>query len=241
MKVVLLPGMDGTGILFKPLLQYASPDCDIQIITYPDTRGQNYTSLTEQVFNTLPRNEDYVLVAESFSGPVSYHIAAKSPEHLRAVIFVATFLRPPRRWLLPVLHTLLETVGLPRIPEILVRHFLLGKEASPQLIALFRRAVHITPAPVLAERIKAIAELKQPDSGIAVPCTCIIPTQDRLVPTSCLMDFKSRVTDLTVHHVEGPHFILQSQPAACMKIIQDTIDLARHGSTGYPGKTHPAS
>ncbi len=241
MKVVLLPGMDGSGILFKPLLQHASPDCDIQIVTYPDTRGQNYTSLTEQVFNTLPRNEDYVLVAESFAGPIAYHIAAKSPEHLRAVIFVATFLRPPRRWLLPVLRTLLDTLGLSYLPGMLVRRYLLGRQASSQLVALFRRAVHAIPASVLADRIKAIADLELPDSGIAIPCIYIIPTQDRLVPTGCLTDFESRVTDLTVHHVEGSHFILQSEPAACMKIIQETVDLAGHESTGSLGESHQAS
>lgn len=35
MKVVLLPGLDGTGVLFKPLIDVLSSEINVQIISYP--------------------------------------------------------------------------------------------------------------------------------------------------------------------------------------------------------------
>ncbi len=35
MQIILLPGMDGTGILFESLLKELSKDIEVQIISYP--------------------------------------------------------------------------------------------------------------------------------------------------------------------------------------------------------------
>jgi hypothetical protein len=35
MKVVLLPGLDGTGILFKPFIEVLSSEIIVQVISYP--------------------------------------------------------------------------------------------------------------------------------------------------------------------------------------------------------------
>ena len=38
MKLVLLPGLDGTGKLFEPLVKVLSDSIDMQIITYPTNK-----------------------------------------------------------------------------------------------------------------------------------------------------------------------------------------------------------
>ncbi len=92
MKLVLLPGMDGTGMLFDRLIALLPLDC--QIIVLPKGADQSYTYLTEYCIGRLPR-EDFVLLAESFSGPIAARIASDRRPNLKAVIFVATFLQPP--------------------------------------------------------------------------------------------------------------------------------------------------
>jgi len=47
MKVVLLPGLDGTGILFKPFIDALPSEANIQVISYPSATKLSYQELTE--------------------------------------------------------------------------------------------------------------------------------------------------------------------------------------------------
>ena len=70
MKVVLLPGLDGTGILFKPLTDILSKDIDIKVISYPSGYKVSYRGLVEFVMKQLP-NEDFIRVGVSLSGRIA--------------------------------------------------------------------------------------------------------------------------------------------------------------------------
>ncbi|MCI5146853.1 MAG: hypothetical protein D3923_15345 [Candidatus Electrothrix sp. AR3] len=84
MQVILLPGMDGTGILFKPLLKEFSEDIDVRALSYPCDTKLSYSQLVEYVRKKLPEREDFILVAESFSGPIGYFLASNPPSNLKA-------------------------------------------------------------------------------------------------------------------------------------------------------------
>ena len=99
MKLVLLPGLDGTGKLFAPLLEALPSSIKIQTVTYDLNKEQSYSELIKYVKSTLPQ-EEFVLLAESFSGPIAYQIALSQPKQLKALILVATFLENPRPLLL---------------------------------------------------------------------------------------------------------------------------------------------
>ena len=95
MKIVLLPGLDGTGLMFKPFIDVLPKDIEPLVISYPNDKRLGYEELIEYVLTELPDNDDYILIGESFSGPVAYQLALRKPENLRAVIFVASFLSRP--------------------------------------------------------------------------------------------------------------------------------------------------
>lgn len=38
MKIVLLPGLDGTSISFNPLLEVLPQKADVVVVSYPDTK-----------------------------------------------------------------------------------------------------------------------------------------------------------------------------------------------------------
>ena len=107
MQIILLPGMDGTGILFRPFLQELadniSDEIAVQVISYPCDQKLSYGELIDYVRSRLPGEEEVILVAESFSGPIGYALAAEQPNMIRAIIFVATFLSPPKGllWMMP--------------------------------------------------------------------------------------------------------------------------------------------
>lgn len=83
--VVLLPGMDGTGELFSPLVRAMDPSIPTVIVRYPDV-PTDYGAHEVVARAALPGAQSYVLLGESFSGPVAVSIAASRTEHCVGLI-----------------------------------------------------------------------------------------------------------------------------------------------------------
>lgn len=65
MKLVLLPGPDGTGRLFEPFLRALPSHLSPVIISYPTDQPLSYAELVRFVRQQVRSDEDYVLLAES--------------------------------------------------------------------------------------------------------------------------------------------------------------------------------
>lgn len=103
-SIVLLPGLDGTGELFAPLVAAWGDRFRTQVVSYPRAERLGYAALADRVRALLPLHEDYVLLAESFSGPLGVMLAAERPQRLRGLVLCATFARSPLpllRWMAP--------------------------------------------------------------------------------------------------------------------------------------------
>lgn len=74
MQLILLPGLDGTGELFRPLLPYLGQQA-LQVLPLPRDTSQDYADLTHTILEQLPKNEGFVLLGESFSGALALKIA----------------------------------------------------------------------------------------------------------------------------------------------------------------------
>src|SRR5882762_948969 len=98
--LILLPGLDGTGDLFHPLLNAIPSDQPTRIIPYPTHQPLCYNDLLALIHSQLAADENLILVAESFSGPLALRYAAMHPARIRALILCASFIRSPvPRWL----------------------------------------------------------------------------------------------------------------------------------------------
>ena len=217
MKLILLPGMDGTGVLFEPLLHHIG-DLDYETISLPNGGPQDYSTLTDYVAARLPKQE-YVILAESFSGGIAPKLARSSDANLKGVLFIASFLSSPTKFL-PLLMTALPIKLLARLPlsDYLFRLFLLGKNSSPEIIALFRKAIAITPSHVLRDRLRQIAKLK-PDGKTSLLGSVYIHPKTDLLVSNQTAEFVAAFPNITTLELDGPHFILQAKPEECAKII----------------------
>lgn len=220
MKIVLLPGLDGTGILFKPLIESFHDDTDLLVITYPNNKKMNYDELVKFVSEQLPKKEEYILIGESFSGPIAYQIALQKPENLKAVIFVATFLENPRPLLLNLIKYLpLSLFFFLPIPDFIIRLFIFEKNSSTKLIKLFRKSLNQVAKSTLSYRLREISQLKKQLSPCDIHAIYIQASNDKLVPSKSIEIFKRFMNNLNIYKVNGSHFILQTNPSACINII----------------------
>src|SRR5262245_10771883 len=88
--LVLLPGLDGTGQLFKGLLAALPSRFNPLVVSLPQRGDQCYATLAAYVAELLPAAGPFVLLGESFSGPLALRVAAKSDANLIAVVLVAS-------------------------------------------------------------------------------------------------------------------------------------------------------
>ena len=219
MKVVLLPGLDGTGVLFKPFIDALPSTADIQVMSYPSNTKLSYQKLTELVMSQLPK-EQFILIGESFSGYIAYQVALYKPKSLKLVIFVATFLESPRPFLLALSRFFPRRLILSApTPTYIIKYILFGLTVNKVIIELFRESMSQVSPEILSYRLAEISKLPDICRHSDVRSIYIQATNDKLVPKKCAESFKRMFKNINVFQIEGSHFILQSNPLACAEVI----------------------
>ena len=93
--LLLLPGLDGSGVMFRPLLSHLPKEIRPIVVSYPPGEMLSYDELLPRVLAAIPDDLPFVLLGESFSGPLAIMAAAKCPPGLIGMILCATFVRNP--------------------------------------------------------------------------------------------------------------------------------------------------
>jgi len=224
MKLILLPGLDGTGELFYPLTSLLK-NYDLQIIAYPDNKKLSYAKLIMLVKNQLPKEEEYIIVAESFSGVIAYNIALEKPNNLKFIVFVATFIENPR----PILSKFIP-IGLLKfllsLPlfDITIKKILLNSNASKKLIILVKNTINNIKSDILYFRLLQIINLKQVSQKISIESIYLQASKDYLVPKSAYNVFQKYIPNIHFYEVIGSHLLLQSNPKECIEIINKYLE-----------------
>lgn len=230
--LVLLPGMDGTGAMFEPFLQ-AAGDFETRVVRYPDALV-SYAACLHHARTLLPRDRPYLLLGESFSGPVALALAAERPEGLQAVVLCGSFARNPRpglAWTAPLLRLLPPM----RLPVGAVRFLLLGRWATEPLMDLVRRVLPAVPRATLRDRLLAVIAVDQTPllARIQVPALALVAAHDRLVPLAAVRHLKAHLPALDAARLQGPHWLLQTRPDAAVQALRDFLGRIG-GGTGRP-------
>jgi len=217
-NVVLLPGLDGTGILFRPLLAALPADIQPKVIAYPADQRLSLAEHANLVACQLPAN--IVVVAESFSGLVALDLLSRQAPQIRCVLFVASFAESPNRLLRLV--PLLPWAGsvMRAAPAFALRAFCMGSEATAEQLALLRESLAAVSPRVLAHRLGLIgARQIFEEARFNVPCHYLQASQDWLVPRTAAGWFQRHFASCQVDILDGPHFLLQTRPQLCAEWI----------------------
>lgn len=227
--LVLLPGLDGTGKLFKPFLSALPLDIRTQVIVYPPDQLLSLSEYALLVERQLPPGR-IVLLAESFSGPVALTLLSKLEKPVETVIFCASFAEPPRPLLLRLSPLVAHAGALLRsMPDFLLRQFCLGPDASIEQLELVQETLATLPPEVIAHRLELIAAshffLKM---QFNIPCYFFQATNDRLVPTEAVNWFSTHFQSFQLEQLTAHHFLLQVKPQECArqitKILRNRLD-----------------
>ena len=216
--------MDGSGAMFAGFIAALGNGIAPLVLSYPTDQILSYQGLTDFARTRLPLGRPWVLLGESFSGPVAIALAAERPAGLIGLILCCTFARNPVSLfqhcagLIPFLPVSGRLSGL-TVP------FLLGRHATPALRTTLRGALDRLQSAVLRARMRAVlavdysARMRQ----VAVPVLYLQAAQDRVVSGASLRHIAALQPALKVVALRGPHLLLQAVPDAAAMAVREFI------------------
>lgn len=212
--LVLLPGLDGTGLLFADFAASFGPEVKVIVASYPTEIPLDYAELEPIARSFLPQDQPFFLLAESFSGPIGISISASAPPGLLGLILCCSFARNP----VPAFalsRPLVGIVPLSVLPIRLLGFFLLGRFASSARLGALAKALAFVTAPVLRARARAVLAVDV--SGllplVRLPVLYLRASEDRVVARSSSELVVSLAPQCKVVEFVAPHFLLQVSPS----------------------------
>jgi pimeloyl-ACP methyl ester carboxylesterase len=220
--------MDGTGTLFEPIRRALEPYFTLQIISYPEHEILGYQEL-ERYIQPLIASRRFVLLGESFSGPLAVSIAAKRPPGLRGVILCCSFARNPRPNLAFVKGLLSNWFSRQIPPHTLTRFaspLLLGGGASEPLESLLKNALRKVSPAVMARRAQEVlaVDVVEKLRLVEVPLMYLQAAQDRVVPVEAAKIIEQTHGSVELVKIDGPHCLLQVSPEPSARAIKAFCD-----------------
>jgi pimeloyl-[acyl-carrier protein] methyl ester esterase len=238
MSCVLLPGLDGTSTMLDGFcFELRKQGVAAWALAYPPDQPLGYSDLEAFVRPQLPKDRPFVLLGESFSGPLAIRIASDPPLGLTGLVLSTTFARSP----VPLLRPLAGMTRLApaRLPSSLLYWWLLGRWATPELERALQSALRRVSPATLRARAAAALRVDVADllHRVQVPVLCLRASHDRLLPASATRTLLKSLRACQVIHVEGPHLLLQTATKTCATAVAAfalTTPFNQPSDTGLP-------
>ena len=230
-KIVLLPGLDGTGRLFLPLLSCVDDPSSLLVVRYQDLPA-DLDQLTEQAEAMIPEGQAVILIAESFSSLVALRLLERGKLQIAGILFFAGFARAPCPLLLNLARFVPATlIKIFSTNPLLVRLFFLTNKMPLSVFDLYLDVVRGLPSEVLKDRIRLLHGAKNlPSIRTDIPFGQLRIRGDLLVSKRSTTDLRTLNPALFIWEVDGTHFFLQTNPEKSLQIIREFCQSAT-GST----------
>lgn len=220
----LLPGLDGTGKLFAPLIEALDTNFDIIVVAYD--RATTFPEYVAEAAAQIPTDAPVVFIAESFSGPIAIELMATGNFDLCPSALCATFTKPPLAELLKLVQRipsgfLRSNVIRDRLARLVLLNGFADKCSANNLMDIISE--------VSAEKFKErLAILSKVDvtgrmKHVRTPILYIRAARDRLVAPRYGAMIAAQTPVVRLARVEGPHLILQCAAQECAGLIREHV------------------
>ena len=218
--LVLMPGFDGTGKLFEPIIPLLEPHFNLTVVTYPDLGSFN--EYIDCAYHQLPLEPGYSLLAESFSGPIALTLMSRLQDQIGPSVLCSTFCRSP-------LQTMTEMLN--QIPDQMFSLGALGSFCFDVDDDFDEDFTDTQPIPVNVTAQLDGAVLKHLISVLSrIDVSALLPdiqtsilflqgTHDKLVPDSHAQMIEQYLPNVHRVNLDGPHMLLQTNPHLCVDLI----------------------
>jgi pimeloyl-ACP methyl ester carboxylesterase len=212
--LVLLPGLDGTGEMFAPLLQaHALAGYHIKVVAYPSQQALDYAGHIAIAEAALPQG-DFVLLGESFSGPIAIALAEKYTHTCKGLILVCTFAQNPQPRL-RVLKPLINLVPFRQLPVLAISLLVFGRGYTARLHAGLKHSLQQLHPAVIRARLHAVLAVDNTVqlSNITCPVLYFQAAHDKLVSRASAAHILIHCPQMQIKIFSVSHGLLQVMPS----------------------------
>jgi pimeloyl-ACP methyl ester carboxylesterase len=212
--LVLLPGFDGTGRLFSPLHKELANDVDTIVLSYPSDKVMTYSDLCHYLKDGLP-DTPYVLLGESFGGPLAMMLSTYADKNLKGIILCVSFVKNPHVLATKLLRPFLKPKHLQKeTPAWHINTMLMNGVSDTALTRNIQAATAELTREVYFYRLREIASVDVTDilQKCELPILYLRAKKDRLVYESSMKLVEKLGKKVTVEAFDAPHMLLQTKP-----------------------------
>lgn len=211
-----MPGIDGTGMFFEPLIHVLPQDIPVSVVAYPQNAILSLEEHARFVAQHFP-TDSVIAVAESFSGLVALELLHLRPREVKGIVFSAAFAEPLHGTLI---HCLSLIPGIEKIvtqlPPSLLGRFLFGPFSNKELETLLARNLPRIDTKCLKNRAGIITKgYPLLDERFDIPCLYLQATRDKVVPPGAASWFADHFKSFECTRIDTTHCLLQTKPAEC--------------------------
>ncbi len=220
LTLIVLPGLDGVGMFRSRFAEAMGAGYQVELVSFSTEVPLGYAELKPIVESIMARHERFVLLGESFSGPLACMLAAEHPTGLVGLVLCATFAKAPTpRALAP----LVEWLPMKRVPKRLLDGAFFGKWRNPALTSRLQDTLGGIGLSVLGGRARSIVEVDVSAclESIEVPVLCLRAGSDRIVPLQTSQKLFAGLPDVRVVTIDGPHALLHIVPDVCARHVRE--------------------
>ncbi len=211
--LVLLPGLDGTGRLFSPIHKELSDSVNTLVLSYPTDKVMTYSELCHHFKDELPVTP-YVLLGESFGGPLALMLSQYADENLKGIILCASFVKNPQVLLSKLIRPFLKPKHLQKVtPAWHIKTMLINGVSDETLIHNIQAATAELTREVYFSRLREIADVDVTAilEDCELPILYLRASKDRLVYESSMKLIEKLGKNVTVEVFNAPHMLLQTK------------------------------
>lgn len=217
--VVLLPGFNGNSELFKNFIKEKPENITCIPIDYPDAI-YSYHQLADLLAHDLQSiSGSFVLLGESFAGPLAILLAEKLGSKVSHLILVATFVTSPKPKIFYYLPW--NSIFYLAKPIYKMAKIFFSKFSKTQMLAdVFTELLKVDSA-IYAARMRDIFRVDVSENlcRLTLPIMYIRATQDLTVCKKSLREVQALQPNIVIEEVSAPHMILQIQAEKAWQAI----------------------
>lgn len=223
MKIILLPGLDGTGLLFQGLVKELSPEFDVEVISYDDIEAVSYLDQAKEIAETI-KAEEIFIVEESYSGRVAYELGLILGKRVKGIVFLAGFISRPLIFSRLASYVPIKVLAPNVFGKYLLNLFGFNLSANNDLVDSVFNSLRQADKRKLKYRLRNISDLDKPLKTLTCSVIYVRPSRDLLVGEKAVQYLASKCLSFSQVNVNGGHFIGQSNPGACARVVSNAVE-----------------
>jgi pimeloyl-ACP methyl ester carboxylesterase len=221
--VVLLPGLHGSAALYDAFVALAPPWARCVPVALPTLGDQSLGGLATTLEAELKRLEGFVLVAESYSGPIAVRLAARLGQKVALLVLCNPLVEMPVALPAGLAASAATWRGMPAAAAAMA---LAGGDRALGRAAL--DGIRALPREVLEARLEAAFTATADEIAplLVAPLLAVLGSRDRLVSPDRTRALLRGVPFASVVELDAPHLVVQTKPAEVWDAITDEFESA---------------